>query len=295
MQRNNKLHLEQRHLGLKSATEEIIGEPYLKELLEHTQKSLSNESLLKYLQLKGLKRKEVKAPKTESSENGAKKAIIAVAFDDAFHFYYKANFEALEKAGAMLKFFSPLYDPALPSDATALYIGGGYPELFANRLSQNALMKQSIRQFAEKGYPVYAECGGLIYLSRTVENISKQSFEMCGILPFSCRMLHRRKILGYVSVRLTDDTFLATKGSSFRGHEFHYSEIVEGTDKEVTTVYELEKRRGGDIRKEGYLSQNVLASYVHAYFPSNHAIAEGFVRTAAEIREQNECQQSKQL
>ncbi len=282
--RNAELHLEQRHLGLKSASEEVIGDPYLKDLSEHIRNGVDMNTFLKIFHLEGIKRKTPLHRAAGDEEAEGEKPVIAVAFDDAFHFYYKANFEALEKAGARLKFFSPLYDSALPSDATALYIGGGYPELFAPRLSQNALMKESVRHFVQKGFPVYAECGGLIYLSKTLSTLQEQQFKMCSLFPFSCRMLPRRKILGYVSVTLQQDTFLGKAGSSFRGHEFHYSEIEDTEENKVETCFQIAKRRGGEARSEGYKIQNVLASYVHAYFPSNPDMAALFTEAAGEAR-----------
>jgi cobyrinic acid a,c-diamide synthase len=152
---------------------------------------------------------------------------IAVARDAAFCFYYPDNLELLEKAGARLRFFSPVNGESLPEACSGAYLGGGYPELFAREISGNARFLHSLGDLAARGMPIYAECGGLMTLGRFIDTIDGEKYRMAGILPFGTRMLPRRKALGYTEVVLRRQCLLGGPGRVIRGHEFHYSEIVE--------------------------------------------------------------------
>ena len=150
---------------------------------------------------------------------------IAVARDRAFHFYYPDTLEALERGGAELVPFSPIADSALPGAVGGLYLGGGYPEEHAAELSANRAMRDAVRSFAESGGPIYAECGGLMYLASELVTLDGARHPMCGVLPVSTRMLPRLRSLGYREVTLTDDSVWGRRGAVCRGHEFHYSEL----------------------------------------------------------------------
>ena len=158
---------------------------------------------------------------------GASPPEIAVARDAAFCFYYPDNLELLEKAGARLRFFSPVCGDTLPEACSGAYLGGGYPELFAKAISENARFLHSLRERAGLRMPIYAECGGLMTLGRFIDTIEGEKYNMAGILPFGTRMLPRRKALGYTEVVLRRQCLLGGPGRVIRGHEFHYSEIVE--------------------------------------------------------------------
>jgi cobyrinic acid a,c-diamide synthase len=201
---------------------------------------------------------------------------IAIARDQAFSFYYEDNFDILRDFGAELVFFSPLADKALPEGIAGLYIGGGYPELHAERLAANRSMMDSIKNFAESGGKIYAECGGFMYLTEGIVDFDGQFHRMAGIFPTKAKMLNRRKALGYVEVDAVRDNPLATKGSRIRGHEFHYSEI-DDMPTSVDRVYRVNKP-GSDSWGEGYRYKNTLASYVHLHFGSNKEWAERFVK-----------------
>jgi cobyrinic acid a,c-diamide synthase len=207
------------------------------------------------------------------------RCTIAVAWDEAFHFYYQANLDLLRAAGARVRFFSPLDDRHIPGDADGLYLGGGYPELHAARLSDNREMRTQIARFAAQGRPVYAECGGLIYLGNGIHaQYSGQDdrfFPLCGVLDLEFRMLARRKRLGYAEVSFNRDTFLGTRGQTARGHEFHYSELVEPADTAGLRFAYSVITDGG--RQEGFSTENVLASYIHLHFGSYPGMARRFV------------------
>ena len=198
---------------------------------------------------------------------------IGVARDEAFCFYYADNLELLELAGAELVEFSPISD-GLPSGLDGLYIGGGYPELHAAALAANSRTRAAVREFAASGRPVYAECGGLMYLAESLE-LDGVTHPLCGVLPFSTRMPAPLRI-GYVEVSTTGGVL--GEGRLARGHLFHHSEITgePGTNHH----YELRTTRGETLA-EGYGENNVLASYVHLHFASEPALAEEFVGRCA--------------
>ena len=203
---------------------------------------------------------------------------IAVAQDAAFCFMYEDNLRLLKEAGAELVFFSPLHDPALPASVHGVYLPGGYPELYAEALHGNVGMKESIRAAIASDMPVYAECGGFVYLTQGIDD----SADFVGLFPVRCRMLPRRKALGYRQVELTQNCIIGTKGAVVRGHEFHYSEIGI-MPQEVRRCYEV-SRRGEVLGMEGFQIRNCLASYIHLHFGSNPEIAEAFVASCRRIR-----------
>lgn len=194
---------------------------------------------------------------------------IGIARDRAFCFYYPENLALLEQAGCSLVPFSPLQDKGLPPDLNGLYLGGGYPELHASKLAANAVLRQQIRTQAEACLPIYAECGGLMYLCQAIDNLP-----MCGVFPARAHMLDRRRALGYREVTLTRDCLLGGPGTRVRGHEFHYSEAL--LPDSVQRCYQLQRRNGTVSAEEGYQRWNVLASYVHLHFASNPQVVENF-------------------
>jgi cobyrinic acid a,c-diamide synthase len=208
---------------------------------------------------------------------------IAVARDAAFCFYYPDNLELLEQAGARLRFFSPISGETLPEECSGAYLGGGYPELFAKQISDNTGFLQALRERAAQGMPIYAECGGLMTLCRFIETIEGKRHAMAGILPFGTRMLSRRKALGYTEVVLRRQCLLGEPGDVIRGHEFHYSEIIEPqSDAGIDLAYDLRKRKHEASRPEGYQKGSVLASYIHLHWGSAPEAPYRFARRCAE-------------
>jgi cobyrinic acid a,c-diamide synthase len=210
---------------------------------------------------------------------------IAVARDAAFCFYYPDNFELLEQAGAQLHLFSPLAGEGFPEDSAGLYLGGGYPELYGEILASRKDFLAAIRCAVHQKMPVYAECGGLMVLSRFIETLDKKRHRMAGLLPFGTRMLPRRKALGYTEVVLQESCLLGKRDMAIRGHEFHYSEIVEEeADPAPVFVYRIHGRKFGTDRPEGYMVGSVLASYVHLHWGSAPEAAASFVGRCREYR-----------
>jgi cobyrinic acid a,c-diamide synthase len=199
-----------------------------------------------------------------------------VAQDNAFCFYYPDNLELLESCGAHLLFFSPMRDKGMPPDLDGMYLGGGYPELFAAPLAANESMRRQIREQSAAGMPIYAECGGFMYLCSELQDHQGRKFPMTGCFPIKTRMLPRLKALGYREVQLTRDTIIGERGVVLRGHEFHYSEMAEASSA-VETVYRIAGRDGIERPLEGLMSQRTLGSYIHLHFGSAPKAAKAFV------------------
>lgn len=214
------------------------------------------------------------------------KVPIAVAQDKAFNFYYPENLELLEDLGAEIVPFSPLKDRRLPCGTAALYLGGGFPEIFAPQLARNLRMKQEIREAVSAGLPTYAECGGLMYLARSISSARGRRHPMAGLIPADVRMTDSLQNFGYQEVRSRGANLLGRVGETARGHEFHHSALQHRAAGrpayEVRARQELagRARRGGEARPEGYAKGSLLASYVHLHFWSQPRWAERFVQSA---------------
>ncbi len=204
------------------------------------------------------------APAEDSDRPGIR-ARIGVARDAAFCFYYADNLDRLARAGAELIFFSPMAD-RLP-DVDALYIGGGYPELHAPALAASRC-REDIRRAADDGMPVYAECGGLIYLAERLTT-DDGDYPMAGVFPAAAAMTDRIQALGYVEARVTGNAPVLMPGSTFFGHEFHYSRLDCATDAK----FALKLLRGDGIcgGRDGFIAQNAIGGYTHAYFTEEFA------------------------
>jgi len=206
----------------------------------------------------------------------APRCRIALARDAAFHFYYDENLARLRALGAELVPFSPIADRALP-DVDGVYLGGGYPELHAAALARNESMRASLRAAAARGTPVYAECGGLMYLADAIRTLDGVAHPMLGLVAGTAVMHDKLQALGYVELETQRRTLLGGAGVRMRGHQFRYS-TLEGA---AGSAYRVRKRRGGAPFDEGYGAGNVLGSYVHVHFASNPLVAESFVAACA--------------
>ena len=270
---DENLKLPERHLGLVPAWEKKVIDPYQDRLSKYIEKYVDIEEILKIAQ---------KAPPLPSfkrsvfiRETPFPKVIIALALDEAFHFYYEDNLDILKHYGAKIVTFSPLKDKELPPEANGIYIGGGFPELFAKKLSDNYLLKEDIRKKAKRGMPIYAECGGLMYLVEKISNFKEEKFAMVGILPGQVNMGKKLSALGYCNIKLLQNTILGKKGESIKGHIFHWSYLTLPSSEKVAFVYEVEK--SGRKFYDGISKNNVLASYVHIHFGSKVSCARNFV------------------
>jgi cobyrinic acid a,c-diamide synthase len=291
--RDQELAIPERHLGLTTAEEHPLTRHYLERLADLMERSLDLDGLWKRLpivnQRAGSETVAGEAPAGELAAHfpggpRGPKIRMGVARDEAFCFYYPENLEWLEHFGAEIVSFSPLHDHHLPAGLQGMYLGGGYPEVFAARLAENRNILQSIRHQAQAGMPIYAECGGLMFLSEGIQDLEGKSYAMAGVLPFRVRMLPRLRALGYREITLAAQGLLGPAGTRARGHEFHYSEIISEPDG-LSRLYRLTDRNGEVSRLEGYTRNNVLASYVHLHFGSNPEAARNLLENCQRFKE----------
>jgi len=277
-----ELTFPERHLGLFAATAAAVPQKVFERWSAVSREWLDLDAIV------GIARS---APALKVSDESAKsqtqpRARIGIAHDEAFHFYYDDNLRRLESLGAELIRFSPVRDETLP-EVDGIYIGGGYPEVEAERLASNAPMIAGIRAFAANGGPVYGECGGLMYLAQSIKTLDGRAWPMAGLVPGEVLMVERLQALGYVEVETRAPSILGAAGLQFRGHQFRYSVLEIPNERPVARLYSVKSRWGGVEFEEGYSVGNVLASYVHAHWASNPTAAEGFVESCARWRSEH--------
>jgi len=248
-----ELRWPERHLGLQPGVEQEL--PEADQLAELAEKYFDLELLLKKFPVLSTLAAQVK--KMHSAPPKFSKRI-AVAQDEAFHFYYVANLEWLRQQGAEIVSFSPLHDNKVPENVDGLILGGGFPEVFAEKISANKSMLSSIKKTVESGIPTYAECGGLMVLAEVFKLKSGQSLAMAGVVPGMVEMTKRLQYFGYCKIDLP-------KSGEVRGHEFHYSRWTE--ESTHANLWDVTRHSTGNSRREGYRTANLHASYVHLYFP----------------------------
>lgn len=267
--------LPSRHLGLVPAIERGELDPYFDELADAIEATVDLDLLLQITKAAELKQ----TSKIFESQDHTQEIHLAVAKDAAFNFYYEENFELLKANGAKLHFFSPLENEPVPEQAQGLYIGGGFPEEFAEKLAHNEQAKNSIKQAIEKGIPTLAECGGFMYLTEEIFNREGNGYKMLGVIPGIVRMQDKLAALGYREITGVEDNFLIGEQELAKGHEFHYS-VYEGNHK--TPAYFTRGRFGA--KKEGYSQGNLVAGYTHFHFASNPQLVKNWLAACLEVR-----------
>jgi cobyrinic acid a,c-diamide synthase len=273
--RDNGISIPERHLGLIPSLERGELAPLFQALAAHVEAGVDLEVVWKLAESPEVETESslfaepacVSAPKPDSLR-------IAVARDAAFHFYYPENLELLEHYGAELMFFSPLAGETLPEQTDGLYFGGGFPEEYAGTLAQNRATALSIRSAVEEGLPVIAECGGFMYLCRSLVQSDGSVHEMAGVFPGKTVMQTKLAAMGYREAVGTAGNPLLPEGQTARGHEFHYSVYVAGEDggDSYPHAYTVTGRKG--TAPEGFLYKNTAAGYTHLHFASNPGMVE---------------------
>lgn len=208
--------------------------------------------------------------------------IIAVAWDEAFCFYYEDNLRLLEEQGARLRYFSPLHDSRLPEGCDGILLGGGYPELHLQELEQNGSMRNEIRTAMEQDIPCVAECGGFMYLHETIEDQEGQQYRMAGVLPGICINKGKLVRFGYIELQEKKPSFLP-EGTKIRGHEFHYYDSSDNGEDCMAVKPVTGKSYPCVIE-----TQNRFLGFPHLYYPSNPGFAENFVEKARDFRNRNQ-------
>ncbi len=207
--------------------------------------------------------------------------VIGVIRDSAFQFYYPENLEALRQAGATVIEISALDDPVLPAHLDALYIGGGFPETHARALAGNLSFRNSVKAAAASGLPIYAECGGLMYLGEHIQ-VGDEKFPMAGIFPYDFVMGKKPQGHGYTVLEVARDNPYFSPGTVLKGHEFHYSRIVPDPGPEAPMAFNVSRGAGIGGHREGLLFKNVLATYTHLHALGCPLWAQALVRRARE-------------
>ena len=280
MPKDPDLKLAQRHLGLIPLEEKKLNIDFYKRLSRLIE---ANINLTRLLEI-GRRAKPLPRPREIifKKESAKKHVTIAVAKDEAFNFYYQDNLDILNYLGANIITFSPLRDKELPKGIDGLYIGGGFPEVFASGLSKNKSLKKSIYQKAEEGLPIYAECGGLMYLVKNLIDFKKRKFSMVGVFKCSVEMGDRLHRMGYVDVQIIKDNILGAKGDRNRAHLFHWSRLTN-IPKNYSFAYKVIKDRD-NVFYDGLTKRNVLASYAHLHFAANMKFAKNFINSCGRVK-----------
>ncbi|NUO07331.1 MAG: cobyrinate a,c-diamide synthase [Candidatus Brocadia sp.] len=262
---DDQLTLPERHLGLVPSAEQELSKHIYGEIGKLLAQSVDIEKVIHIAY-----NAEILPAYKKTVFHGIKERFpvrIAVAIDEAFNFYYQDNLDLFEMHGVELTYFSPLYDKYLPAGIQGLYIGGGFPELYANVLAANSTMKESVRRAYKNGLVIYGECGGMMYLLERMVDFKKKTHEMCGILEGMTLMENKRQGLGYVTVEAQYDNVLCNKGKVFKGHEFHWSSlhVANGTPY----AYAISKCNDRKAKMDGIFNDRVLGSYTHVHFASD--------------------------
>ena len=253
------LTLESRHLGLFSTLEKKTLYKKIEKISKVISKNIDVDQIIK------LSKNISDIPKRTNPISKKTKTTIAVALDTSFNFYYQDNLKALQREGAQLKFFSPVNDKKIPK-CDGLYIGGGFPEILSSKLAKNQSMKKQIKNLAEENLPIYAECGGLMYLTKSIYSENK-NHKMIGFFDAETVMTKKMK-LNYTKGKISN-SIISEKLHNLQGHEFHYSKL-DSVASDSKFAYELEIGDGIKNHKDGLIQNNTLASYGHLYFDSSN-------------------------
>lgn len=277
--------LPSRHLGLVTEGEIADLKNRVEILTRQVEETLDLKLLQRIAQEAAVQEGAVTLDDSLPFTSRGERVRIGIARDKAFNFYYRDNLDLLEMLGAELVPFSPLTDRSLPKDLQGLYIGGGYPEVWAKELEENESMLKSVREGVQQGMPVFAECGGLMYLGESICTQNGETYAMAGVIPGKSEMTASLQRFGYVEIEAVQDSCLAKAGERIRGHEFHYSTtVVPDGLPACYKVYKSRRDRDAVSWSCGYRQYNVVAGYPHLHFWSNPVFARRFVESCREWR-----------
>lgn len=276
------IHIESRHLGLIMPDE--ISD--IKKTLQFV-----SEEFEKTVDVKGIEQIAEQAEVINHNSSISvcgyvyrenEKPVIAVANDEAFCFYYQDNLLMLQERGVRIKYFSPLHDSKLPDDCDALLIGGGYPELYAEKLSENIAMRNSIKQAIEKEMPIVAECGGFMYLHDAIIDKAGDRYAMVGVISATCSYKEQLVRFGYIHIKEKKSYFLP-EGEGIKGHEFHYFDSTDNGESCIAVKPTTGREYSCVIEGENY-----WMGFPHLYYPANPRFADSFVKKAVEYKNRKE-------
>ena len=265
--RNNDLKLESRHLGLIPVIEKQSLDRKIKSIAKSLSGFIEIEKIIK------LAKSGPDLPKIRNAKDKKTQTRIAVAMDESFNFYYPENLNSLRRLGAEIVFFSPVSDKKIPP-CDGIYIGGGFPEVKGSLLQRNDIMKKLVKKYAQDEMPIYAECGGLMYLTKSI-SYKYGKFKMVGLFD-AITVMEKNLKLNYTSAKISSRSLFSLQSKTIKGHEFHYSEL-DLLSKDLKFAYDLSIGIGIKDKKDGLTVYNTLASYMHVHFDGS-PIAANFVK-----------------
>lgn len=277
LQKKQELVLESRHLGLKLPEEIRTLQEQIRCAAEALEKDVSVDRMIEIAEQAG------------TAELEDSRVKIGIARDEAFCFYYEENLRLLEKEGAELVSFSPLHDKKIPENLDGILFGGGYPELYAEKLEQNRSMKMSVKQAIESGMPSLAECGGFMYLHDSLKDDKGRTYAMCGVLPGTCFHTGKPVRFGYMELKEKNNIFLE-KGTSIKGHEFHYYDSDNNGEKCIAKK-PVSEQSWDCIHS----AENHFWGFPHLYYPSNPDFVRYFIKEAKLFQAKKKGLKKKQI
>jgi len=263
-----------RHLGLIPARERDDLSDFLTRLRDFIKQYLDLDQILEIA--RDADELETDLEDSPMPVEAQDKPRIGIAYDEAFNFYYQDNIEELESNGAEVVFFSPIHDSGLPSNLDGLFFGGGFPEAYAKELEENQSMRNSVRDAVQDEMPIYAECGGLMYFVDSIQDLERSPHRMVGVLSGKATMCGALESLNYSIAHVVRKNLLTDVGFTLHGHEFHYSKI-EDVSADAQFAYEMKKGKGISQLCDGWMQQNLLASYMHIHFAYSSQLAKNLV------------------
>jgi cobyrinic acid a,c-diamide synthase len=269
----------ERHMGLTPFQEHQGIEESIAAVEEIGARYLDMDQILRVAAsagtIKAVESKQLSVDNRNRLRSAAYGPRIGVIRDSAFQFYYQENFEELEKRGAKLIEVSPLSENSLP-DIDALYIGGGFPETHAIALAENISFRDSLYNAIQDSLPVYAECGGLMYLGKSLR-LDERTYPMVGALPITFGLQKKPLAHGYTIVEVEEANPFFSRGSIFKGHEFHYSRVLEIEKNDTNMAFNVKRGKGIVDNKDGICYKNVFASYTHLHAIGSPEWADGMI------------------
>ncbi|TCQ04179.1 cobyrinate a,c-diamide synthase [Serpentinicella alkaliphila] len=273
------IKIKSRHLGLVQNCELLNKELMIDKLIALIEEYVDLDQIISL----GQNAEVFKIELTEEKELKKEYVNVAVAYDEAFQFYYYDNIKALEELGATITYFSPLKDPKLPENIDGIYIGGGYPELYAKELEQNISMCKAIKDKSEIGMPIYAECGGYMYLNKKIKTLENDEYNMVGVFDGDVIMTKQLQNFGYAELTAEKCSCIFKVGDKIKCHEFHTSYIGHNNEKLVLTEKYRNKEKVSWY--SGSKKNNTFGMYPHIHFLSNINIAKNFIESCLNYKE----------
>lgn len=266
------LRLPERHLGLVPVGEGGLMEGFIDTLSQLITRHIDLELVEKIMNSAAeLSEDTFGVMKTSPVQLTTEKFRLGLAFDEAFLFYYQDALDLAARLNFEIIPFSPLHDQVLPKDLDGIFFGGGFPELHLQQLGENHSFLDSLHAYASSGKPIYAECGGYMYLGNSITDFAGKEVSLAGLIPLKAEMTKRLQGIGYRRGVFREDNFLGPRGTAVQGHEFHYSRVA--FEQEYPAVYEL-FRGDQSIKMDGYFRDNIVASYLHLHFSGHQELLE---------------------